>query len=190
MKLCFATRNANKIKEITAKLGNAFEVVSLADIQCNEELAETTGTIEGNSAQKAQYVWDHYQISCFADDSGLEVEALDGEPGVDSAMYAGVHGDSEANIKLLLENLQNNSQRQARFKTVISLIINGTLHQFEGVINGKILEEKKGVGGFGYDPVFLPDGYNQTFAEMPLGEKNKISHRSRAMEKLIDFLSK
>jgi len=188
MKLCFATRNTNKIKEIKAKLGDAFEIVSLEDIQCQEELPETTGTIEGNSAQKAQFVWEHYNINCFADDSGLEVTALAGAPGVDSAMYAGVHGDSEANIQLLLKNLQGISQREAQFKTVITLVLNGKTHQFEGTIAGSILEEKKGSEGFGYDPVFLPKGYPQTFAEMPLEEKNKISHRSLATEKLIQYL--
>ncbi|OJJ21443.1 non-canonical purine NTP pyrophosphatase [marine bacterium AO1-C] len=188
MKLCFATRNANKIKEIKDKLGDAFEIVSLEDIQCKEELPETTGTIEGNSAQKAQFVWEHYKINCFADDSGLEVDALNGAPGVDSAMYAGVHGDSEANIKLLLKNLQGTIHRKAHFKTVITLILNGDTHQFEGTIEGSILPETKGQEGFGYDPVFLPKGYQQTFAEMSLEEKNKISHRSLATEKLIQFL--
>ena len=188
MKLCFATRNVNKIKEIKAKLGDAFEIVSLADIQCNEELPETTGTIEGNSAQKAQFVWEHYQVNCFADDSGLEVAALSGAPGVDSAMYAGIHGDSEANIKLLLKNLQGVAQRDAQFKTVITLVLNGDVHQFEGTIEGTILEDTKGQQGFGYDPVFLPIGYSQTFAQMSFEEKNKISHRSLATEKLIAFL--
>ena len=188
MKLCFATRNVNKIKEIKAKLGDAFEIVSLADIQCNEELPETTGTIEGNSAQKAQFVWEHYQGNCFADDSGLEVAALSGAPGVDSAMYAGIHGDSEANIKLLLKNLQGVAQRDAQFKTVITLVLNGDVHQFEGTIEGTILEDTKGQQGFGYDPVFLPIGYSQTFAQMSFEEKNKISHRSLATEKLIAFL--
>jgi len=188
MKLCFATRNPNKIKEIKAKLGDAFEIVNLDDIQCQEELPETTGTIEGNSAQKAQFVWEHYKVNCFADDSGLEVAALAGAPGVDSAMYAGVHGDSEANIKLLLKNLQAVNHREAQFKTVITLVIDGKTHQFEGIIEGTILEEKKGEEGFGYDPVFLPKGYQQTFAEMPLEEKNRISHRSKATEKLIQFL--
>lgn len=188
MKLCFATRNPNKIKEIKAKLGADFEVISLDDIQCNEELPETTGTIEGNSAQKANYVWDNYQVNCFADDTGLEVDALDGAPGVDSAMYAGTHGDSEANIKLLLKNLTNKNNRKAQFKTVITLVMNGQQHQFDGTIAGNILPERKGSEGFGYDPVFLPEGYNQTFAEMSLEKKNDISHRSRAFVKLVDFL--
>lgn len=188
MKLCFATRNPNKIKEIKAKLGTSFEIISLADIQCQEELPETTGTIEGNSAQKAQYVWDNYQVNCFADDSGLEVEALDGAPGVDTAMYAGDHRDNEANIQLLLNNLAKQTNRKARFKTVITLVINGQLQQFLGIAKGTILMEKRGVGGFGYDPIFLPDGYEQTFAEMPLEHKNNISHRSKAFAKLVDFL--
>lgn len=188
MKLCFATRNTNKIKEVKAKLGNAFEIISLDDIQCNDELPETTGTIEGNSAQKAQYIWDHFQVNCFADDSGLEVEALDGAPGVDSAMYAGKHGDSEANIALLLKNLTGEENRKAQFKTVITLVIDGIQHQFEGVAIGTILPDTKGNKGFGYDPVFLPEGYEKTFAEMSLEQKNDISHRSKAFVKLVDFL--
>lgn len=188
MELCFATRNPNKIKEIKAKLGTSFEIISLADIQCQEELPETTGTIEGNSAQKAQYVWDNYQVNCFADDSGLEVDALNGAPGVDTAMYAGDHRDAEANIQLLLNNLVEQTNRKAQFKTVITLVINGQQQQFLGIAKGTILTEKKGVGGFGYDPVFLPDGYEQTFAEMPLEHKNNISHRSKAFAKLVDFL--
>ncbi|EAY27760.1 RdgB/HAM1 family non-canonical purine NTP pyrophosphatase [Microscilla marina] len=188
MKLCFATRNTNKIKEVKAKLGATFEVISLDDIQCNDELPETTGTIEGNSAQKAQYVWDHFQVNCFADDTGLEVEALEGAPGVDSAMYAGKHGDSKANITLLLKNLQGNAHRKAQFKTVITLVVNGIQHQFEGIAAGTILPDTRGSEGFGYDPIFLPEGHTQTFAEMSLEQKNDISHRSKAFVKLVDFL--
>ncbi|WP_299454421.1 RdgB/HAM1 family non-canonical purine NTP pyrophosphatase [uncultured Microscilla sp.] len=188
MKLCFATRNTNKIKEVKAKLGASFEVISLDDIQCNDELPETTGTIEGNSAQKAQYIWDHFQVNCFADDTGLEVEVLEGAPGVDSAMYAGKHGDSKANIALLLKNLQGNAHRKAQFKTVITLVVNGVQHQFEGIAAGTILPDTRGSEGFGYDPVFLPEGCTQTFAEMSLEQKNDISHRSKAFVKLVDFL--
>jgi XTP/dITP diphosphohydrolase len=188
MKLCFATRNTNKIKEVKAKLGNAFDIISLDDIQCNNELPETTGTIEGNSAQKAQYVWDHFQVNCFADDSGLEVEALNGEPGVDSAMYAGKHGDSEANIALLLKNLTGETNRKAQFKTVITVVLDGVQHQFTGIATGTILPDTRGNKGFGYDPVFLPEGYDKTFAEMSLEQKNDISHRSKAFVKLVDFL--
>ena len=188
MKLCFATRNTNKIKEVKAKLGNAFDIISLDDIQCNDELPETTGTIEGNSAQKAQYAWDHFQVNCFADDSGLEVEALSGEPGVDSAMYAGKHGDSEANIALLLKNLTGETNRKAQFKTVITVVLDGVQHQFTGIAAGTILPDTRGNKGFGYDPVFLPEGYDKTFAEMSLEQKNDISHRSKAFVKLVDFL--
>lgn len=188
MKLCFATRNTNKIKEVKAKLGNAFDIINLDDIQCSDELPETTGTIEGNSAQKAQYVWDHFQVNCFADDSGLEVEALNGEPGVDSAMYAGKHGDSEANIALLLKNLTEEKNRTAQFKTVITVILDGVQHQFTGIAKGTILPNTRGSKGFGYDPVFLPEGYDKTFAEMSLEQKNDISHRSKAFVKLVDFL--
>lgn len=188
-KLCFATNNPHKLQEIQAILGDSFELLSLKDINCTEELPETGSTIEANSLEKAQYVYDHYQVDCFADDSGLEVDALNGEPGVDSAHYAGPQRSHADNINLLLQNLGNQTNRNARFKTVITLVQNGEVHQFEGIIDGKILTSKKGTEGFGYDPVFMPEGFDRTFAEMSLDEKGQISHRARAFQKLITFLS-
>jgi XTP/dITP diphosphohydrolase len=188
-KLCFATNNPHKLQEIQAILGDSFELLSLKDINCTEELPETGSTIEANSLEKAQYVYDHYEVDCFADDSGLEVDALNGEPGVDSAHYAGPQRSHADNINLLLQNLGNQTNRNARFKTVITLVQNGEVHQFEGIIDGKILTSKKGTEGFGYDPVFMPEGFDRTFAEMSLDEKGQISHRARAFQKLITFLS-
>lgn len=188
-KLCFATNNPHKLQEIQAILGDSFELLSLKDINCTEELPETGSTIEANSLEKAQYVYDHYQVDCFADDSGLEVDALNGEPGVDSAHYAGPQRSHADNINLLLQNLGNQTNRNARFKTVITLVQKGEVHQFEGIIDGKILTNKKGTEGFGYDPVFMPEGFDRTFAEMSLDEKGQISHRARAFQKLITFLS-
>ena len=188
MKLCFASRNANKILEIKAKLGNQFEIVSLDDIGCFEELPETHETIPENSQEKAEFVWNNFSINCFADDSGLEVEALNGEPGVHSAYYSGSR-DFDKNIALLLKKLDGQTNRKASFVTVISLIIDGKLMQFEGRVEGEIMYEIRGDGGFGYDPVFLPSGYEKTFAEMTLIEKNEISHRSRAFQKLIQYLN-
>jgi XTP/dITP diphosphohydrolase len=188
-KLCFATNNPHKLQEIQAILGDSFELLSLKDINCTEELPETGSTIEANSLEKAQYVYDHYEVDCFADDSGLEVNALNGEPGVDSAHYAGPQRSHADNINLLLQNLGNQTNRNARFKTVITLVQNGEVHQFEGTIDGKILTSKKGMEGFGYDPVFMPEGFDRTFAEMSLDEKGQISHRARAFQKLITFLS-
>lgn len=187
MRLCFATRNLNKIREIQSLLPQSFEILSLDDIQCTVELPESTQTIAGNSHQKAQYVWDHHQVNCFADDSGLEVDALDGAPGVDSAFYSGQR-DDQANIQHLLKNLTGKTERWARFITVISLILDGKLYQFTGTAEGQILEHPRGDQGFGYDPVFLANGQDQTFAEMSREEKNKISHRSRAVQQLINFL--
>lgn len=185
--LCFATRNLNKLQEIRPLLPEWLTLVSLDDINCSEELPETSGTIPLNSAEKAQYIWDKYQINCFADDSGLEVAALDGAPGVDSAFYSGSR-DFAANIELLLKNLKGKTSRKARFVTVISLIWEGRLYQFEGIVEGEILQSPRGEGGFGYDPIFLPEGFAQTFAEMPLAQKNQISHRSQATQQLIDYL--
>jgi len=190
MKLCFATNNAHKIEEVKALLGNEIELVSLKEIGCTEELAETTGTIAGNSKQKAQYVFENYHVNCFADDSGLEVEALHGEPGVDSAYYAGLQRNHNDNINLLLKNMDGVTNRNARFVTIITLFIDNQPYQFEGEVKGKILTERKGMGGFGYDPVFLPDGFSKTLAEMAMQEKNKISHRARAVEKLVTFLKR
>ena len=189
MELCFATNNTNKLKEVTARLGDAFTLKTLADIGCTDELPETSGTIAGNSRQKAEYVWVNYGISCFADDSGLEVDVLDGEPGVDSAFYSGTR-DAAKNIEKLLANLDGQlfQNRKARFKTIFTLILHGVEHQFEGTIEGHILTEPHGTGGFGYDPVFQPEGYDRSFAEMSLDEKNEISHRSRALAKMVTYL--
>ncbi|GAB4028284.1 RdgB/HAM1 family non-canonical purine NTP pyrophosphatase [Spirosoma koreense] len=189
MELCFATNNQHKLAEVSAQLGTTFTLKTLSDIGCMDELPETTGTIAGNSRQKADYVWTHFGISCFADDSGLEVEALNGEPGVDSAYYSGSR-DFDKNIQKLLTNLADKPIRRARFITVFTLVLHGVEHQFEGTIDGQILEAPRGIGGFGYDPVFLPDGYDRTFAEMSIDEKTAISHRSKAMTKMVAYLEK
>ena len=189
MKICFATNNQNKLKEIKAAV-QGIEVVGLKDVGCLEELPENQDTLEGNSLEKASYLFDNYKENCFADDTGLEVEALDRAPGVYSARYAGEHGNSEKNMQLLLENLEGNENRKAQFRTVITLILNGENHQFEGIAKGTITKEKSGSDGFGYDPIFIPEGYEITFAEMSLEEKNKISHRGIAVRKLVDFLNK
>ncbi|WP_198175403.1 RdgB/HAM1 family non-canonical purine NTP pyrophosphatase [Spirosoma telluris] len=189
MELCFATNNQHKLDEVAGQLGNSFVLKTLRDIGCKDELPETTGTIPGNSRQKADYVWTHFGISCFADDSGLEVAALDGEPGVDSAYYSGSR-DAQKNSKKLLDKLAGNSNRKAQFVTVFTLILHGVEHQFEGIIEGQILTEPRGTGGFGYDPVFQPDGYDRTFAEMSIEEKNGMSHRSRALAKMVAYLEK
>ncbi len=190
MEICFATNNKNKIKEIENLLEGKVKLLGLADIGCDEELPETQKTLEGNSLQKAEYVCQKYGINCFADDTGLEVIALDGAPGVYSARYAGEERDSLKNMRLLLENLQVKENRNAQFRTVISLCMDGKVKQFEGVVKGSIAKEFKGDEGFGYDPIFIPEGYEQTFAEMSLTEKNKISHRGIAVRKLADFLNK
>ena len=192
MELCFATNNQHKLEEVSAQLGRTFIIKTLRDIGCANELPETSGTIVGNSRQKANYVWTHFGVSCFADDSGLEVDALDGEPGVNSAFYSGSR-DAEKNIAKLLDNLAGKTNRNARFITVFTLVLgsqDGTPreYQFEGVIPGQILTEPRGTGGFGYDPIFMPDGYSQTFAEMSIAEKTTISHRSRALAKMIAVL--
>lgn len=188
MRLCFATNNQHKLKEVRALLKNSSSILSLSDIGCVEELAEEQNTIPGNSFQKAKYVFQKYKVSCFADDSGLEVDALNGEPGVDSAHYAGPQRSFEDNMNLLLKNMDGQSQRGAQFRTVITLVTTQTTKQFEGVLRGQILFNKRGNGGFGYDPIFLPDGYSRTLAEMSLDEKNKISHRSIAVAKLVEYL--
>lgn len=187
MKLCFATNNKNKLAELQKLLGNQFDLVSLQDIGCDEELAETQDTLEGNSLQKAQYVWDNYQINCFADDTGLEIEALNGAPGVYSARYAGT-GKAEDNMNLLLKSLENKTNRNAQFRTVVTLIEGGEISQFEGIAKGSIRTEKSGIDGFGYDPIFEPLDYNITFAEMDMVEKNQISHRGKAVQKLVNYL--
>jgi XTP/dITP diphosphohydrolase len=189
MKLCFATNNAHKLQEARHVAGSDFEIVSLQEINCFEELPETRNTLEGNSLQKAEYVHTHRNIPCFADDTGLEVAALQGRPGVDSAHYAGPQRSSDDNIALLLKNLQGQSDRSAQFRTVITLI--GLAPEpvfFEGIVKGTITTAPRGTSGFGYDPVFVPDGYTTTFAEMTMAAKNQLSHRARALKKLEDYL--
>ena len=187
--LCFATNNSGKLKEIQHLLGDKYKLVSLMDIGCNEEIPETGATIEENSRLKAQYVWEKFGINCFADDTGLEVVALSNAPGVYSARYAGT-GIGDDNMNLLLKNLSPFNNKSARFKTVVTLVWNGVYHAFEGIAEGHIITEKRGSNGFGYDPIFIPKGYQETFAELDLDQKNKISHRGKAMSALISFLQK
>lgn len=186
--LCFATNNQHKITEVRAHLGSDFRLVGLSDIGCTEDLPEEQSTLEGNSFQKAEYVYKNFGVACFADDTGLEVEALQGAPGVYSARYAGDQRSADDNIKLLLKNLAGTQHRKAQFRTVITLMTPSLTKQFEGIVTGQIINEYRGSGGFGYDPVFLPDGFNKTLAEMSMEEKNAISHRARAVNKLVDFL--
>ena len=186
--LCFATNNLNKIAEIGQILGDEFKIHSLNDIGCFIELPENQDTLEGNSLEKARYVFDNYHTSCFADDTGLEVKALKGEPGVMSARYAGLQKDSNDNIDLLLKNLLHEKERNARFRTVITLITPTGVNQFEGIIEGEILSTRRGKRGFGYDPIFQPSGYSKSFAELSMDEKNKISHRAIAFRKLVNHL--
>ena len=209
MKIVFATNNQHKLSEIRSILGDSIEVLSLKDIGCDVDIPETGTTLEENALQKAQYVYDHYHIDCFADDTGLEVDALDGAPGVYSARYASMASqtstasaashDSEANMARLLKELGNNNNRKARFRTVIALIQKKDVcpcgctsikevHKFEGIVEGEIIRERRGGEGFGYDPIFQPDGYDQTFAELGMEIKNRISHRARAVAKLAAFL--
>jgi XTP/dITP diphosphohydrolase len=185
--LVFATNNPNKQQEVQAKVGAAFKVLSLADINCTHDIAETGLTLDENASIKSRYVFNNYQLNCFGDDTGLEIEALDNQPGVYSARYSGTR-DSEKNIDLVLQKLTGITNRNARFRTVISLIINSKEYIFEGIVNGAIRHQRSGTGGFGYDAIFEPNGYDITFAEMALKEKNKISHRGLAMQKLILFL--
>lgn len=189
MKLVFATNNQHKLHEIKHLLEDSFELLSLNDIECFDDIPENQETIEGNASEKAFYIWNKYQLNCFADDTGLEIEALNGEPGVYSARYAGDEKSPEKNIELVLQKMAKIKNRKARFKTVISLVIDGKEVQFEGIVEGTILEKKKGQSGFGYDPIFQPDESQFSFAEMPLGEKNKISHRGRATHKLVEYLT-
>ncbi|WP_162051718.1 non-canonical purine NTP diphosphatase [Pontibacter pamirensis] len=186
--LCFATNNKHKLAEVSQMLEGKYELLSLQDIGCHEELPEEQDTLEGNSRQKAEYVWQHYNVSCFADDTGLEVEALDGAPGVYSARYAGPQRSDSDNIQHLLQNLAPHENCKARFRTSITLILDGKEHQFEGTAKGTISKEYKGNKGFGYDPVFVPEGHDRTFAEMSATEKNAISHRGRAVQQLVAFL--
>ena len=210
MRIVFATNNQHKLSEIRSILGDSIEVLSLKDIGCDVDIPETGTTLEENALQKAQYVYDHYHIDCFADDTGLEVDALNGAPGVYSARYASLASqtctasaashDSEANMARLLKELGNNNNRKARFRTVIALIQKKDvcpcgctsikeIHKFEGIVEGEIIRERRGGEGFGYDPIFQPDGYDQTFAELGMDIKNRISHRARAVAKLCEFLS-
>ncbi len=195
MKIVFATNNAHKLQEVRQILGERFEVVGLKDIGCHEDIPENAETLEGNALAKARYVKEHYGLDCFADDTGLEVTALGGAPGVHTARYAelfseGITHDSNANMALLLHNLEKKSDRSARFRTVIALIYKGEEHLFEGVCEGEILSERHGTEGFGYDPVFRPTGFDRCFAQMSAEEKNTISHRGRATQKLAEFLRK
>jgi len=186
--LVAATNNAHKLAEIRSLLTPDFRLLSVADIGCNGELPETGDTLERNAFEKAQFVFDHYNVTCFADDTGLEVEALNGEPGVYSARYAGAQRNSDDNIDLLLRNLEGEAHRAARFRTVIALVGPGLQEQFTGIVTGKILTERRGSAGFGYDPVFQPDGFSKTMAEMTMDEKNAISHRGRALQQLVAWL--
>jgi XTP/dITP diphosphohydrolase len=195
MDIVFATNNKHKIKEIDEKLGSEFNLIGLADLQIVEEIPEDFETLEENASQKARYIFDKYHLNCIADDTGLEVDALDGAPGVYSARYSRmgtpVYTDleiSKANVRKLLDQLGEGEERKARFRTVIALIMEGREHRFEGVVSGRIATQPSGSQGFGYDPVFIPDGHNRTFAEMDLVTKNSISHRARAVEKLVAFL--
>jgi XTP/dITP diphosphohydrolase len=187
--LVFATNNLNKIKEVQSMLPNSIEIMSLEGIGCLEDIPETSNTIEGNAIQKANYVTEKYGYDCFADDTGLEVEALNGDPGVDSAHYAGPQRNAADNMDKLLKNLDKHSNRNAQFKTVIALNLNGKQHLFTGIAEGKITLEKMGNQGFGYDPIFQPNGFTETFAELTLEKKGQISHRGKATKQLIDFLS-
>ena len=189
MQIVFATNNKNKIKEVQSLVPEHINLLSLEDIGCHEEIPETTGTIEGNAQQKASYVKDNYGYDCFADDTGLEVDALHGEPGVDTAYYAGPQRNAYDNMNKLLSNLKNATSRSAQFKTVIALHLNGELKTFTGICRGEITAEKQGDKGFGYDPIFKAEGYTKTFAEISLEEKNKIGHRGKAVSQLIEFLN-
>jgi len=187
--LVFATNNRHKLEEVAAKIKGQIEVLSLDDIGFHDDIAETGLTFSENASIKSNYIYSKYHLNCFGDDSGLEIDALGGEPGVYSARYAGEHGNHEANINKVLTQLGTSANRKARFRTVISMIWNGEEHFFEGTIEGTIHKERTGTQGFGYDPIFQPDGYELTFAEMSLEDKNRISHRARAMEQMIAFLN-
>ena len=190
-RLVFATNNAHKLEEIRTILGNSIEILSLADIHCHADIPETADTLEGNARQKSRYVYEHYGLDCFADDTGLEVESLGGAPGVYSARYANGQGhDSQANMNKLLKEMEEKNDRKAQFRTIISLIEKGEERQFEGIVKGQITREKRGESGFGYDPIFQPDGYETTFAELGSDIKNRISHRARAVAALCDYLRK
>lgn len=186
----FATNNAHKLEEVSYILGEKVELLSLKDIGCHEDIPETADTLEGNALLKARFIAEKYHMDCFADDTGLEVEALGGAPGVYSARYAGDGHDSEANMRKLLKDMEGMENRKAQFRTVFALIVDGKEHLFEGIVKGEIITNRKGTSGFGYDPIFVPEGYTQTFAEMGNELKNKISHRAVATNKLCRFLAK
>ena len=188
MKLVFATNNKHKLQEVRDIVGNRVEVLSLSDIGCSDDIPETADTLQGNALIKARHIYGKYGLDCFADDTGLEVEALGGAPGVYSARYAGEECDSEANMRKLLENLTGKSNRNAQFRTVIALIIDGKEMLFDGIVKGTIATEKKGDSGFGYDPVFIPEGHAESFAQMSGEMKNSMSHRFRATQQLGDYL--
>ncbi|MFV0507377.1 MAG: non-canonical purine NTP diphosphatase [Bacteroidales bacterium] len=189
MKIVFATNNPNKLRELQQIVGDKIEIISLSEIGCSEDIPETQPTIEGNALQKARYVKEKYGYDCFADDTGLEINALNGEPGVYSARYAGEQKSAEDNIKLVLHKLVDIDNRSARFVTVIALVFNGKEHTFEGEVRGSIMTEQHGESGFGYDPIFKPEGYDITFAEMDKNTKNEISHRGKATQKILTFLA-
>ena len=186
--IVFATNNSYKLAEIRAMLPQGIDVLSLADINCHVDIPETADTLEGNALQKAQFIYENYGYDCFADDTGLEVDALDGAPGVHTARYAGEQHDTEANTDKLLSELKEKNSRRARFRTIIALIEKGEVHLFEGVVDGEIATERRGADGFGYDPVFIPEDTGKTFAELGVSVKNKISHRARAVCKLMNYL--
>ena len=188
MDLVFATNNQNKLKELQSLLGEEFTLLSLSDIGCTDEIPEDHETLEENATQKAKYIFDKYNVNCFADDTGLEITSLNNEPGVYSARYAGESKDAKANMKKVLCKMEGVEERKARFRTVISLFLNEKEYQFEGIVEGEILKEEKGLDGFGYDPIFQPEKHDVSFAEMSMEAKNKISHRGRAVRKLVDFL--
>ncbi len=189
-RLVFATNNEHKLRELRQILRGEFELLSLHDIGCNEDIPETGKTLESNASQKSNYIWKRYGMDCFADDTGLEIAALNNAPGVYSARYAGEGKDSEANMKKVLDQLADSKDRRARFRCAFSLIMDGIEHQFEGIVEGEILMAKEGNGGFGYDPIFKPDGYSHSFASLSPQEKNSISHRGRAVMKLVEFLKR
>ena len=189
MELVFATNNLNKLTELQKLVSDSIILKSLADIDCNEEIPETGDTLEANASQKSTFIYSKYKINCFSDDTGLEIDALNGAPGVYSARYAGEDKDAKQNMTKVLQELKGIQNRKARFRTVISLIVDDKEYQFEGIVDGQITEFESGSEGFGYDPIFMPNGYTQTFAELPLSEKNKISHRGNAVKKLVEFLN-
>lgn len=188
MKLCFATNNQHKLEEVQALLGDSFTLTTLKEIGCEEEIPETHDTIPENSHEKAEFVWNNYGVNCFADDSGLEIDALGGEPGVHSAYYAGPQRSADDNMDLVLEKMVGKDNFNARFVAVITLVLDGKYYQFDGEIKGKIIIEKRGTYGFGYNPIFVPEGHDRTFAEMSMEEKGELSHRARAFAKLEQFL--